>query len=141
MQITLVAAILFSCAILYFNSGRLMDYINQRNQGPGGYAMSMGYHLNEETFTFTDRSSVFGNGQGLKVLIEFPGLMNETHHGRLYIKNNLTLETVMDESVPIVKGMSGQVIELSAESWAAGEYTCIFEVDHHEKASLAFRLE
>ncbi|GJM79839.1 hypothetical protein HMSSN139_23350 [Paenibacillus sp. HMSSN-139] len=118
-----------------------MDYLNSNTRGSNNYVISMGYNLNDETFTFTDRSSEFINRNGIKILIEFPEMSKGTHHGRLLVKELATSDTVMEQHVHITKGMSGQVVQLTSAGWSTGKYKCIFEIDNNQLASKEFILK
>ncbi|MCK8489763.1 hypothetical protein M0651_21570 [Paenibacillus sp. MBLB2552] len=141
-MVIIIGIVLLSIVIfLYFSTSKIMDYLNSNTRGSNIYVISMGYNLNDETFTFTDSSSEFINRNGIKILIEFPEMSKGTHHGRLLVKELATSDTVMEQHVHITKGMSGQVVQLTSAGWSTGKYKCIFEIDNNQLASKEFILK
>lgn len=141
-MVIIIGIVLLSIVIfLYFSTSKIMDYLNSNTRGSNNYVISMGYNLNDETFTFTDRSSEFINRNGIKILIEFPEMSKGTHHGRLLVKELATSDTVMEQHVHITKGMSGQVVQLTSAGLSTGKYKCIFEIDNNQLASKEFILK
>ncbi|WP_178024292.1 hypothetical protein [uncultured Paenibacillus sp.] len=142
MVFIIIGIVLLSFVIfLYFSTSKIMDYLNSNTRESNNYVISMGYNLNDETFTFTDSSSEFINRNGIKVLIEFPEMSKDTHHGKFLVKELATSDTVMEQHVHITKGISGQVVQLTSAAWPAGKYKCIFEIDNKQLASKEFSLK